>query len=212
MKIPWILVLKHKEALEDALGHLISRCENCKKIGKITDFYYNFKKQRSLCEPCFHTSKDLKDFKNYYIDEGFDIPKEVFNKILPKKRLFKRLRWLCTELLCTLKSYDEDGYHFTLDNVKEAYRPEHELNELKALCKVTPEGYFDHDDDFERMDWLCERLRFTIISYGLAPNPTGYCYEDDDPDYTDRPPHLIDELNDLCMTARQGYIKGGPHA
>lgn len=83
-------------------------------------------------------------------------------------------------------------------------------NEIQAEGPVTSES----ERIFERMAELSSILNVEIVSYGLAPNPMGYCYEVsddgpsiDDQDYKDN----WRELDDLCDTAPEGFFEHEPY-
>lgn len=58
---------------------------------------------------------------------------------------------------------------------------------------------------FKRLKHLEEALGVEIVTYGLAPNPDGYCYET--LKRSDRDHHLWDELDLLCDTAPEGFLE-----
>lgn len=72
---------------------------------------------------------------------------------------------------------------------------------------VLNNDYLSIKTDFEKMDYLEERCGVEIVSYGLAPNPTGYCYEIiNDDRYESMEDEWIEELNRMCDTAPQGFL------
>ena len=61
--------------------------------------------------------------------------------------------------------------------------------------------------DFERMESLEETLGVEIISYGLAPNPNGYCFEVlRQAAWNNASEAEKKEFNLLCETAKQGFF------
>lgn len=64
---------------------------------------------------------------------------------------------------------------------------------------------------FDRMESMESYLGIEFVSYGLAPNPSGYCYEIVDQDHfentvsNDREMQVA--LQDVCNNAPRGFLK-----
>lgn len=64
---------------------------------------------------------------------------------------------------------------------------------------------------FDRMESMEIYLGIEFVSYGLAPNPNGYCYEIVDQEQfhgavsSDR--EIQAALSDVCNNAPQGFLK-----
>ena len=93
----------------------------------------------------------------------------------------------------------EDG-KTRCDNCYDKYREQQQLDYF-----ATNIDYFKKIElEFKRMQELCYKLNTSICSHGLAPNPSGYCY-----DYiktTKNNKIYIDELDKLCNLASPGYF------
>ena len=63
--------------------------------------------------------------------------------------------------------------------------------------------------DRDRLLELAEKLDVEIVSYGLAPNPWGHCYEiSDRQSWNEATEAERDELNRLCNTVPSVFGKG----
>ena len=63
--------------------------------------------------------------------------------------------------------------------------------------------------DFNRMEILEDKLGIEIVSYGLAPNTNGYCFEImEENSWGKASENERKELNLLCDTAKEGFLGG----
>ena len=70
-----------------------------------------------------------------------------------------------------------------------------------------PDKYLELKTDFERLQWLEEECGVEIVSYGLAPNPVGYCYEIEvEERWENTRQELKDELDQMCNWTEEGYL------
>ncbi len=58
---------------------------------------------------------------------------------------------------------------------------------------------------FKRLEEIERDYDVEIISYGLSPNPFGYCYETEE----ELNENIAKELNYLCDIAPEGYFNKG---